>query len=222
MKLAVAFAFCVAVIATQTSGAQPVDWPKLREFTKEFDIDLRAPKTLVDVKLLDVAGKPTYRLVCFAGNQQANTDGGGFIYTGGLQCGLGLIGTPIPFILENRSLLAGNVAAYYSRGTFHAEELMGECVKHPEYGAVRNFRLRRFELELRLEDLHFVPTNRTENAADWEEARAANANRDWYPLGRAKLAVRVSSDSRATGPDVKLTGPYPFPGGAYAACAGDD
>jgi hypothetical protein len=56
---------------------------------------------------------------------------------------------------EENSLLSEDESPYwYSRGQIHDfRELVGACGRYPEYGALRHFRLRGFELTLQFTDI---------------------------------------------------------------------
>jgi hypothetical protein len=57
---------------------------------------------------------------------------------------------------QNLLVEAPNLAAWYSRGRMFASELAGDCARYPEYGRVRNFRLRGLHLTMTFEDVVFA------------------------------------------------------------------
>lgn len=193
MKFLTHVAFLALVLGV-SEGACAGEWPTLRPFSKEVAIDLRSPFNLVQVDLADINGKPTYELVCFSGDYAAEEKIGDFIYGGGLLCGLGLKGIPVAQILSHQTLLSDDKTALHSRGAFDAQALAGPCATFPEFGSDRTFRLRNFELQLKVTDVE-VFDGYEANSSFWKTF--TNESRKDYPIGRAKLHIRVSPDSQA-------------------------
>jgi hypothetical protein len=54
---------------------------------------------------------------------------------------------------EGSLLSEDESAAWFSRGQFRREELVGDCAKYPEFGARRSFRLRGFRLTLEAQNV---------------------------------------------------------------------
>jgi hypothetical protein len=186
----------------------------MEEFTKTFSIDFRSRNVLVKVNLRDVSGKSQYQLVCFSGDDAANAAAGGFIYSGGLLCGLGEARAPLMHFMENRSLLSEKTAAIYSRGNFHPSALVGPCANYPDFGAQRTFRLRGMSLELRVANVEVFP-----NYSSSFEFRPETYDRDreHFPIGKANLIVRLTDDPQATSPRA-LPSPQQDPRGNEALC----
>jgi len=179
------------------NSSQPPIWPHLRNVSKEVEIDFRAPRTMVDVRLLDVDGKPVYRLICFSGTDEAVDGAGGFIYSGGLLCGLGDQGIRLQALLEGGTLLDEKESAIFSRGAFNPEEIVGACASYPDFGVVRIFRLRGFRLELRLEDVEVEPGYEGGSEFRLSEEILTNETRAHFPIGHAKLTIEVTQDPTA-------------------------
>lgn len=126
----------------------PVMWPKLVEFetSKEFDISVREFR--VTLPLLDIEGNTQYFLICVGGNQDYLDilgDQLGVNLVGPLSCRLNFNGTLTGFSL----LGSDSRPIWHTRARFHGKELIGECGDYPEFGRVRHFKLRGFELMLR-------------------------------------------------------------------------
>jgi hypothetical protein len=84
------------------------------------------------------------------------SDTSGTNYVGPLACGLSE-GTSED--LEDSLLSEDESAYWYSRGQIHNfHDLIGSCARYPEYGALRHFRLRGFELTLSFGDIEVEKT----------------------------------------------------------------
>jgi hypothetical protein len=164
------------------------EWPVMQEFSAKVGIETSAERIFFDFPLFDVKGLARYGFICVGGSTKyldQLSDSSGVNYDGPLSCRL-VEGTKDPEHYED-SLLSENESAYwYSRGqinNFH--ELTGSCAKYPEYGALRHFRLRGFELTL--------------NFGDVEVDKAGNPT-------RFTLTVSLRRDSKITSPQAEQTG----------------
>ena len=213
----VLIALLLALCSAPATQAQSSQWPQLAKFTKTLDIDLRSPRTMIRLQLLDVQSKPQYQLVCFAGDEDANNAAGGFIYSGGLLCGLAPLGTPLMDMLEGRSLLSTDrrSAAIYYRGNFNPEEIVGACAKYPDFGLVRTFRLRGFRLVLTLSRVHVDPDYK--GGIEFPHP-FTNETRENYPIGRVKLSIDIAPDPSAQNAQA-LPSKYADPKGNQEVCA---
>ena len=127
-------------------------WPTMAEFTAKVGIETSAERIFFEFPLLDVQGQPRYRFICVGGSDeflaqwQVN-------YVGPLSCRL-VEGTKNPEEYEDTLLWEDDSAHWFSRGQIHDfHDLTGSCAKYPEYGALRHFRLRGFELTLTFGDV---------------------------------------------------------------------
>jgi hypothetical protein len=96
---------CVAIFEQRTepgTGVCGAEWPAFGETTEKYSIDFRGP-TLLRAEMRDVDGTAVYELMCFAGDDASLMAAGNFVYTGGLQCGLNVVGTPAMALMESRS-----------------------------------------------------------------------------------------------------------------------
>jgi len=127
----------------------------LQDFSTTIGIETSAKQISLNVPLKDIHGRTQYTFICVGGSDDyldELSDDSGINYVGPLGCRL---------VREDRdsesSLLSEDESAYwYSRGQIHDfNELIGACGKYPEYGAVRHFRLRGFELTMRFGDFVF-------------------------------------------------------------------
>ncbi len=127
-------------------------WPTMAEFTAKVGIETSAERIFFEFPLLDVQGQPRYSFICVGGSDeflaqwQVN-------YVGPLSCRL-VEGTKNPEEYEDTLLSEDDSAHWFSRGQIHDfHDLTGSCAKYPEYGALRHFRLRGFELTLTFGDV---------------------------------------------------------------------
>jgi hypothetical protein len=122
-------------------------WPEMAEFSAKFGIETSAERIFFEFPLIDVQGRTQYYLSCVGGSDKyldRLSDSSGNNYVGPLACLLeGEGGTSDSLLSEDGS------PHWYSRGQIHQfRDLTGSCSKYPEYGALRHFRLRGFELTL--------------------------------------------------------------------------
>lgn len=201
-----ALAICGVVAAliapsSQASRDSGMSWPAMREFTVRVGVDLAGDRADVDIPLYDDQGSIRYRLVCRRRSEEllgelAETTG--MIYLLDLTCLLN------PGDQEGeRSLLAEEDAGPpQTRGYFAQEQLIGNCGAYPEYGLIRHFRLRNFELTMSLSDLKL--------------RRGAGGARDVVTYGILTIALR--RDQTATTAKAARPG-YIDPRADPAACA---
>jgi hypothetical protein len=134
-------------------GSPYPSWPEMREFRSTAGIRLNSRRIDLDIPLYDVGGTIRYRLICRGGSREYLDEVERRTQTASYS-------QPLTCILNygNReadaSLLSeAAIPAYFSRGHFESNELVGECAHYPEYGLVRHFRLRGFQLEISLSNL---------------------------------------------------------------------
>jgi hypothetical protein len=150
-SMAVAFVLTAAFGATTTSLVVGQTWPVVRPMDQTFafqDPDRAVVKTFV----LDASGRQLYLFVCRTGDDAAGPPN--VIYAGALDCRLMEARggeREVNLLLETRG-----VAAWYSRGHMFPYELMGDCAVDPEYGLIRDFRVRGMKLVLSFEDVQFT------------------------------------------------------------------
>jgi len=166
------------LVAASCCYAAETSWPTVRPLRETFAVSDPA-RAVIKTTITDNAGGALYLFVCRAGNDESVPD---VNYSGDLDCRLmdaALDERETNLLLETD---APNVAAWYSRGRMFARDLMGECAKYPEYGAVRHFRLRGMLLTMYFKSVHFIPA-------------PSGASSD---LASYTLALTVERDKRAT------------------------
>jgi hypothetical protein len=128
-------------------------WPLLQQSTARIGVDTSAERIFFQLPLLDVHGVMRYTLNCAGGDNKFLDELGQarqINYVGPFACRLNEGKSD-----REGSLLSEDESAYwFSRGQVHDfSEFIGACGRYPEYGAVRHFRLRGFELRLEFKDI---------------------------------------------------------------------
>lgn len=150
------FTFILAASAGQSAESL---WPIMKEFADSFAVDTKAAKIEFIKPLYDLNGVARYVFVCRGGDDwyldelERQTR---ILYVGPLGCRLSEANKEVEY-----SLLADDeLAPWHTRGQYHSyNEVVGDCGRYPEYGSVRHFRLRGFELTLSAVDQIFDSLN---------------------------------------------------------------
>jgi hypothetical protein len=92
-----------------------------------------------------------YTLECHTWRQSERSIRSDFDYSGDFECRLLALNgdNPIPTLLGHEIPM---VRDWDSRGRFFAEQLVGKCGEHPDYGRTRTFKLRGMRLTLTIQD----------------------------------------------------------------------
>jgi hypothetical protein len=138
--------------SSQVSRESKQSWPAMREFTVRVGVDLAGDRADIDIPLYDQHGIVQYRLICRRRSEEllgelAETTG--IIYQPDLTCLL----NPGDQEGETSLLAEEDAGPWQTRGYFAQDALIGSCGTYPEYGLVRHFRLRHFELTMALSNL---------------------------------------------------------------------
>jgi len=143
MKKVIIFALLVAVLASATPLKAEAPWPKMKEFQDSFVVDTRAEKIDFVRPLYDIDGTIRYLFVCRGGTDEylGHLENN---YVGPFGCRLSEGNKDV----EESLLAEDDVAPWHTRGQYTYEALLGDCGKYAEYGRLRHFRLRGFELTL--------------------------------------------------------------------------
>jgi hypothetical protein len=144
-------AILVTTLWVSIAWISPVQrYPDVQPFTRTVPVpDVPAANVVIDLK--SVRGVPVYQLQCHAAAYKGDP---GFDYSGDFECRLTLLGAPGKYsnlLTED----AHQSRDWESRGRFFSESLRGECGQIPNFGIIREFRLRRMRLTLRLGHLAF-------------------------------------------------------------------
>ncbi len=142
-----------ALVLAMPSAVASGPWPVAREFQKIIDIDWNAPRLDIDMPIVDTTNAIIYRLICRGGTDDARLDAlsdrpNGINYVGPLTCILnqGDQETDATLLAED------DWRPWHTRGYFWKAGLLGACGNYPQFGKVRSFRLRGFEMTLDLSD----------------------------------------------------------------------
>ncbi|HEY9157475.1 hypothetical protein [Candidatus Binatus sp.] len=126
-------------------------WPEMAEFTAKVEIETSADRIFFEFPLIDVHGETRYGFICAGGSEKYLAKLGApwdVNYVGPFACRL-VEGKTDPVKSEDSLLSEDESPYWYSRGRLdNFRELTGSCARYPEYGALRHFRLRGFELTL--------------------------------------------------------------------------
>ena len=130
----------LVLVSLQTLG---VSWPDIIAQSRTFRVDLSAERIVIDLPITDQAGRELYHFACRGGGQ-AYIDSLPENWVAPLMCTL----AQGQQAREESLLSEDDSAAWFSRGQFRADELVGACARYPEFGVHRSFRLRGFRLNL--------------------------------------------------------------------------
>jgi len=148
MKIIVLNIVLALAVANSPCLAAEVQWPEMREFEADFVVNTSAEKIEFIRPLYDVNGTVRYLFVCRGGSTEyldKLSDQTNRNYVGPFGCRLSEGDKEV----EDSLLSEDDSAPWYSRGQFHSyDEVIKDCGDYPEYGRVRHFRLRGFELSL--------------------------------------------------------------------------
>jgi hypothetical protein len=125
-----------------------VDWPKIQPFNMRVPVDFSSERIAIDLPIKSLAGDVVYHLACRGGGEPYLDSLPGN-WVGPLMCTL----AEAQQATETSLLSEDDSAAWFSRGQFHANELVGDCGKYPEFGVRRSFRLRGFQLTFDARDI---------------------------------------------------------------------
>ncbi|MBI3352138.1 MAG: hypothetical protein HY036_06125 [Nitrospirae bacterium] len=139
--------------------AKDIQWPVIKEFTMDFPIQTNAEKLEFVKPLDDMNGTVKYLFVCRGGSTEyldKLSDQTKINYVGVLGCRL-IEGNKE----EEYSLLAeDDDSPWHTRGQYFTfNEVTSDCGNYPEFGRMRHFRLRGFELTLLAKDFIYNKTN---------------------------------------------------------------
>lgn len=137
-----------------SESSTDVVWPEVREFEISVGFGMSATKFEVTIPIYNESGKKEYWIKCVGGDDEyldRLSGESGINYVGPLSCRLDLEDRESGFSL----LGVDDSPVWHTRGQFHLGQLVGSCGSYPEFGRVRNFRLRGFRLTLEARDIVF-------------------------------------------------------------------
>jgi hypothetical protein len=135
-------------------GRAHYEWPAVRSLEQTFDFT-DASQARLELPILGESNKPLYVLLCI-GKGLFHTDRH-FDHSGDFECRLNST-----YSQDHYSTLLTydpvQERDWESRGRFLWPEVLGSCGRYPEYGRIRNFRLRGMQLTLEIANTPPVPT----------------------------------------------------------------
>lgn len=143
----------VAVLASdaRVAAASAQAWPAVQPSEVVIGMNWQAEKLYLDLPLFDTYGKIRYRLVCRGGSERHLDELDSKLhinYVGPMMCIL----NAGDHETEASLLREESIPPWFTRGQFAYKDIIGNCGSYPEYGRVRHFRLRGFELTLEIID----------------------------------------------------------------------
>ena len=140
----------VFLTLAMTQAADAPQWPVIQEFEVRMGFARSNERIDLIIPFTDRSGRVWYRLDC-RGGSDAHLDRisalpGAVNYVGPLMCSLSLGAEETGASLLGEETDSGG--PWHTRGQFAWKHFEGACATYPEYGRVRHFRLRGFELTL--------------------------------------------------------------------------
>jgi hypothetical protein len=176
------FLFCLAIsVASVIAKEKQHAWPAIAPFKDSiYLVDHKVGGA--KLKIVDLNGTPLYLLECYL-NAYDKKDSC-YIYTSDFECRLDDLSSENEcyslLLTENQS------RSWHSRGRFFIGDIDGKWADYPEYGKVRNYRLRGMNLTIEVKSFKTKIGSRAENAP-WNKDRINELNFD----------VNVVSDPKA-------------------------
>ena len=159
----------VALAGSTFAHSTEEQWPRVKSLERTFDVFAGVPLE-VEIPIQSEGGVTVYVLSCRSDDFWSDNQPGSFL------CTLNESGSEKD--RESSLLSEDESAVWFSRGQYHAEQLIGDCASYPEYGASRTFRLRGMRLSL---------------VASQIERRRGNG------LAHVRISVAVRPDATAQG-----------------------
>ena len=142
-------AWCICV-PWSCAHALTEHWPEVVPFHSTYHFP-DARRSGFDLLIYGVKSDPLYGLECHTFEYEKDPS---FDYSGDFECRLKSLYSKEAYsnlLTEN----PGQTRDWQSRGRFLAEELRGDCADYPEFGRIRQFRLRGMKLTLTISEFEF-------------------------------------------------------------------
>jgi hypothetical protein len=191
----------LALATIVNAGAEQA---KLREWPDVAPLEVSVyfadvSKAAVWFKIVDHKGKAQYILQCYNWRSSRDPE---FDYSGDFECRL----TSAYAKEKYSTVLTDDLRQsrdWQSRGRVLAEELAGKCAEYPEYGRVRNFRLRKMKITFSFDELEFK---------DFQSPDGRNVKR--RELQALRFTLRIQPDSGARSEIAEVV-PFAYPPAAF-------
>ena len=181
MKKHWTWACLVPAMLCLSATAPAVDWPPVRKQQFVFHFVQGKNDTLQET-IVSINGQPLYRLECADAEGSKKLPTASEVWTGDMECHLISIKQEHPdyvSLLVSRS----DPSVSAGRAVFTAYELKGKCAIYPDWGLVRQFRLRGMKIVLALSDVVYQQYSKETN---------------YEGIKSATLTVSVPPDPTAT------------------------
>lgn len=153
MKFLYAISLIIWTILPNRSLAQ--SWPEIRETEVSVRFSAQYDQFEIKLPIHGEAGEVLYWVYCGGGKDKyldSFYDRFDINYVGPLFCSL----TDFEGPSEATWLSSDGSSIWHSRGQFHYRQLLGACGDYPEFGKVRNFKLRGMLITLEISDVNEV------------------------------------------------------------------
>lgn len=150
MKYMILSLFYLLSMAAKASDSTA--WPQVRGADVSVKFSSQYNSFRLQIPILSNSGAMLYWLYCMGGKEKfldSFSDQFGLNYVAPLSCGI----SNTQSITETTWLSEDASPLWHSRGQFHYPELLGSCAAYPEFGALRNFRLRGMVITLSISDI---------------------------------------------------------------------
>lgn len=156
MRLKLLFFLLLLPGAGRGSGDE--SWPRVSHASarQTYLLDATTSDTPFSLDIRDSFGSTAYRLECHSGEYENQAV---MNFSGTFHCAF--------FALKDGARTSWNLLAtdeeaeqrsdWYNRGRMLGDQLWGPCADYPEFGAIRNFRLRGMRITFRFDNLKWFP-----------------------------------------------------------------
>jgi hypothetical protein len=198
------------LIAFAGSAAAAKPWPRMATSQSEVEIHTDAPSFVVRIPLKDVKGRVAYVLTCEGGSEEYMDTRFEDDLIWPMQCY-----APPGLEFEDGS------PRWHTRMHFRWDELVGACGDYPEFGRVRNFRVRGMRLTLEAHELRFAGDELKSFTLRVSVRPDAGANKE-YTLRPGYLRPKWGDCSQVKrGKEPRMCRDFEREGGSWARCRDD-
>ena len=149
----------VTLLICSSLCAPAANWPRIQPFDRTYSFG-RPQDMYVRLPVLAMTGKPAYFLEC-ASPESERARAAGFRTSHEFECRLSL---PDAKSAADLQLLAPQpVPEPSGRAEFTWNQLNGDCLRYPDFGGQRIFRLRALRLSVTVSDVRLGPETRIGN-----------------------------------------------------------
>src|SRR6266498_600961 len=181
MKKHQIWACLIAALVCSSTIAVAGRWPGVRKQQFVFHFVQGKNDTLQET-IVSTNGQPLYRLECADADGSKHLPTASEVWTGDMECHLISIKQELPAYVS-LLLSPSDPSVSAGRAVFVAYMLKGKCASYPDWGLVRQFRLRGMKIVLALSDVVY---------------QSYSSETHYEGIKTATLTITVSPDSTAT------------------------